>query len=111
MVRVRDLGNASREERAESGVITQSERSFRHKREVWDREMADHVVERGTTAKLGRIEGNLRVGHGAKIEAAERNLVYVTGTAYFEGSAEIRCNFECDSLEGEHRGPREWTET
>ena len=55
--------------------------------------MADYVVHRGTTAKLGRIEGDLKVGHGAKIEASEGDLVYVTGAAVFEGSAEIRCDF------------------
>jgi cytoskeletal protein CcmA (bactofilin family) len=66
--------------------------------------MADYVVDRGTTANLGRIEGNLKVGHGAKIKASDGNLVYVTGVALFEGSAEIRCDFECDSLVGEHRG-------
>jgi cytoskeletal protein CcmA (bactofilin family) len=66
--------------------------------------MADYVVHRGTTVKLGRIEGDLKVGYGAKIEASEGDLVSVTGAAVFEGSAEIRCTFECDSLEARHRG-------
>ena len=66
--------------------------------------MADCVVHRGTTARLGRIEGKLRVGNRARIEASQANLVSVTGEASFEGSAEIHCDFECASLKVERGG-------
>src|ERR1700730_5874333 len=66
--------------------------------------MAEYGGHCGSTAKLGRIEGELKVGSGARIEAAEGNLVFVSGGAHFEGSAEILCNFECDSLEVQHGG-------
>jgi cytoskeletal protein CcmA (bactofilin family) len=60
--------------------------------------MSDIHVPRGATVKLGRVEGELKVGHKARIEATEGNLVSVSGGAYFEGAAEIEGDFECDSL-------------
>ena len=60
--------------------------------------MADYHIPRGATVKLDRIEGELKVGHHARIEAGIGNLVSVSAGAYFEGAAEINCNFECDSL-------------
>jgi cytoskeletal protein CcmA (bactofilin family) len=58
----------------------------------------DHHVPRGTTGRLDRIEGELKVGHGARIVAQSGNLVSVSGSALFEGAAEVDCDFECDSL-------------
>ena len=63
--------------------------------------MTDVHVVRGRTAKLERVEGDLRVGSNAKITAENGKAVVVTGGAYFEGGAEIGCNFECDSLKVE----------
>ncbi len=60
--------------------------------------MADYHVPRGATVKLDRVEGELTVGHHATIEASNSNLVSISGGAYFEGAAEIDCDFECDSL-------------
>ena len=60
--------------------------------------MSDYHVPRGSTAKLDRIVGELKVGSRAKIEAVSGNLVQVTGGAYFDGAAEVNCDFECDSL-------------
>src|SRR5438105_7056716 len=60
--------------------------------------MTDVRVERGRTAKLGQVEGGLRVGSNAKITATGGKAVTVSGGAYFEGSAEIACDFECESL-------------
>jgi cytoskeletal protein CcmA (bactofilin family) len=60
--------------------------------------MSDVRVERGTTARLEHVEGNLKASRNARISAAKGNLVRVSGGAYFEGSAEIDCDFECDSL-------------
>jgi len=61
--------------------------------------MSDFHVRRGETATLGRVEGTLRVGNHARIEAADGKGVTIAGGAYFDGSAEINCNFECDTLE------------
>ncbi|MDA4130070.1 MAG: polymer-forming cytoskeletal protein [Thaumarchaeota archaeon] len=66
--------------------------------------MSDFVVHRGTTAKLGRIEGELKIGNKARIEAAQGNLVYVSEGAYFDGSAEVNCDFECATLRVDHGG-------
>ena len=60
--------------------------------------MPDVRVERGSTARLERVEGKLRASSGARITAAKGRLVTVTGGAYFEGNASIDCDFECDSL-------------
>ncbi len=60
--------------------------------------MSDVRVERGSTAKLDRIDGGLKVGSNARITAAGGRQVTVGGGAYFEGNAEIDCDFECDSL-------------
>jgi cytoskeletal protein CcmA (bactofilin family) len=70
--------------------------------------MSDIHVRRGETATLDRVEGNLIVGSHARIEASNGKSVVVTGGTHvegvhFEGSAEVNCNFECDSLEC-HRG-------
>jgi predicted acyltransferase (DUF342 family) len=63
--------------------------------------MTDVHVVRGRTAKLERVEGDLRVGSNAKVTAENGKAVVVTGGAYFEGAAEIACDFECDSLKVE----------
>ena len=60
--------------------------------------MSDFYVNKGSTARLGRVEGELRVGNRARIAASEGNVVIVTGGAYFQGAAELNCDFECDSL-------------
>ena len=58
----------------------------------------------GTTARLGRVEGDLRVGRGATISAESGDRVVVTGTAYIEGPADIDCNFECGRMRVEGKG-------
>jgi len=60
--------------------------------------MSDVRVERGRTARLERVDGELWVGSNAKITAANGKAVTVSGGAHFEGSAEIACDFECESL-------------
>jgi len=59
--------------------------------------MPDVYVEKGSTTRLDNVDGELRVGRGAKI-AAKGKAVTVAKGAYFEGDAEIDCDFECDSL-------------
>ncbi|HZW57895.1 MAG TPA: hypothetical protein VFF30_16520 [Nitrososphaerales archaeon] len=67
--------------------------------------MPNLQVRRGSTAKLDRIDGELRVGNRARIESGGvGKLVVVSQGAYFEGAAEIDCNFECESLRVEHGG-------
>lgn len=75
--------------------------AFRHtSRDFYqaNRELSDNSVPRGTTARLDRIEGDLKVGRGARIEASSGNLVSVSGAAYFDGAAVVACDFECDTL-------------
>jgi cytoskeletal protein CcmA (bactofilin family) len=60
--------------------------------------MPEQRVERGSTARLDRVEGDLRVGSSARIAAAKGNLVTVTGGVRFEGNGAIDCDFQCDSL-------------
>lgn len=60
--------------------------------------MPDVRVDRGRTAELETVDGELKVAGNARITAARGKLVTVTGGAYFESNAEIDCDFECDSL-------------
>ncbi|HUK75397.1 MAG TPA: hypothetical protein VLU99_06350 [Nitrososphaerales archaeon] len=60
--------------------------------------MSDLRVEKGATARLDHVEGDLRVSSNARITAAEGRLVTVSGGAYFESNAEVDCDFQCDSL-------------
>jgi cytoskeletal protein CcmA (bactofilin family) len=49
--------------------------------------------------KLGRVEGDIRAENHSLVQASDGSLVLVTGTAYFEGSVEVDCDFEYGSLE------------
>lgn len=60
--------------------------------------MSELRVEKGSTARLDRVEGDLLVSSNGRITAAKGRLVTVTGSAYFESNAEIDCDFQCDSL-------------
>jgi predicted acyltransferase (DUF342 family) len=60
--------------------------------------MSELRIERGSTAKLEHVEGDLRVSSNARITAAKGNVVTVDGSAYFESNAEVDCDFHCDSL-------------
>jgi cytoskeletal protein CcmA (bactofilin family) len=66
--------------------------------------MVDYQIQRGKTAKLDRIDGELKVGNKARIEATNGKLVIVSQGAYFEGAAIVNCDFECNSLRVEHGG-------
>ncbi len=63
--------------------------------------MPDFEVARNSTAKLGRVDGELKVGRNAQIEAIDGKVV-VTEGAYFEGSAEVNCSLECNKLRINH---------
>ena len=60
--------------------------------------MPDATVATGSTARLGKIEGDLKVGSNAKILAESGNRVVVTGGAYFDGPVNIACDFECGQM-------------
>jgi len=66
--------------------------------------MPDTLVNAGTTARLGRVEGDLRVGRRATISAESGDKVVVRGTAYFEGPVDIDCSFECGKMRVEGKG-------
>jgi cytoskeletal protein CcmA (bactofilin family) len=66
--------------------------------------MPDFHVERGQAAVLDRVDGELTVGNHVRIRAANGQNVVVCGSAHFDGSAEIDCGFECDSLRAKGRG-------
>ena len=61
--------------------------------------MSDIHVRRGETATLDRVEGDLKVGNNARIEASNGKNVIVTKGVYLEGKAYVNCDLECDSLE------------
>ena len=61
--------------------------------------MTDLHVSRGQTVKLGVVDGDLKVGNNATIEASNGKNVVVTKGVYLEGKAYLNCDLECDSLE------------
>jgi cytoskeletal protein CcmA (bactofilin family) len=64
----------------------------------------DLIVKEGTTAKLGRVDGDLKVGRNARITAESGRKVVVAGTAHFDGRVTIDCDFECQAMRLEGRG-------
>jgi cytoskeletal protein CcmA (bactofilin family) len=61
--------------------------------------MSDIHVRRGETATLDRVEGELKIGNNARIEASNGKNVVITKGVYLEGKAYVNCDLECDSLE------------
>src|SRR6266567_381448 len=59
--------------------------------------MGDVSVPKGATTKVGRVEGDLRVGHGARIER-EGEGIEVTGRVICEGEAEFQGNLTCSEF-------------
>ena len=66
--------------------------------------MSNTSVKGGSTVRLGRVEGELKVGNDTKIETSDGKPVVVSQGAYFEGSAEVNCSFECETLKVGYRG-------
>ncbi len=60
--------------------------------------MDERMVHEGETVKLGKVEGDIKAENHALIQASEGSLVFVKGTAFFEGSIEVDCDLECGSL-------------
>ncbi len=55
-------------------------------------------IREGETASLGRVDGDLEAGDHVLIRSAEGRRVIVGGRASFDGSVELDCDFECQSL-------------
>ena len=61
--------------------------------------MSDLRIPRGQTVKLDVVDGEVKIGNNATIEASNGKNVVVTGSVYLEGKAYVNCDLECDSLE------------
>src|SRR5438094_9466326 len=59
--------------------------------------MGDISIPKGATAKLGRVEGDLRVGQGARAES-EGAIIEVTGRVICEGEAEFQGSLSCSEF-------------
>jgi len=66
--------------------------------------MSDIIIKEGETIRLGTVDGNLRVGKNARIEAESGRKIVVAGIAQFEGRVTIDCDFECQEMRLEGRG-------
>lgn len=65
--------------------------------------MTEHNVAAHSTARLDRVEGNLRVGKKARLESATGKITVSEGV-YFEGGVDVNCSLECDTLRVDHFG-------
>src|SRR6266702_2116853 len=63
--------------------------------------MGDVSVDRGATAKLGQVEGDLRVGQGARIEPEDK-VIHVTGRVSCDGDAEFHGSLSCSEFSARH---------
>lgn len=63
--------------------------------------MSDFQIRRGETATLDRVEGKLKIGNQARIEATNGKNVTVAEGVYLEGKAYVDCDLECDSVQSE----------
>src|SRR5207249_9156408 len=63
--------------------------------------MGDVSVDRGATAKLGQVEGELRVGQAARIEPEDK-VICVTGRVSCDGDAEFHGSLSCSEFSARH---------
>src|SRR5438132_1261464 len=63
--------------------------------------MGDVSVDRGATAKLGHVEGDLRVGEAARIEPEDK-VIQVTGRVSCGGDAEFHGSLSCSEFSARH---------
>ncbi len=61
--------------------------------------MSDLHIPRGQTVTLDKVEGDLKVGNNATIQAINGKNVVVSGGVYLEGKAYVNCDLECDTIE------------
>src|SRR6266699_2308153 len=63
--------------------------------------MGDVSVDSGATAKLGIVEGNLRVGEAARIDPEDK-VIQVTGRVSCDGDAEFHGSLSCAEFSARH---------
>src|SRR5256884_3832805 len=63
--------------------------------------MGDVSVSNATTAKLGHVEGDLRVGQAARIESEDK-VIQVTGRVSCDGDAEFHRSLSCSEFSAHH---------
>ena len=63
--------------------------------------MSDLRIPRGQTVTFDTVDGELKVGNNATIQASNGKKVTVTKGVYLEGKAYVNCDLECDSIESE----------
>src|SRR5947199_117682 len=63
--------------------------------------MGDVSVDGGATAKLGQVEGDLRVGQAARIEPEDK-VIHVTGRVSCDGDAEFHGSLSCSEFSARH---------
>src|SRR2546430_8714993 len=63
--------------------------------------MGDVSVNSGATAKLGHVEGDLRVGQAARIESEDK-VIQVTGRVSCDGDAEFHGGLSCSEFSARH---------
>src|SRR5207302_10809473 len=63
--------------------------------------MGDVSVDSGAVAKLGHVEGDLRVDHGARIDPEDK-VIQVTGGVSCDGDAEFHGSLSCSEFSSRH---------
>src|SRR5437870_3162962 len=63
--------------------------------------MGNVSVSNGATAKLGHVEGDLKVGHAARIEPEDK-VIQVTGRVFCDGDAEFQGSLSCSEFSARH---------
>ena len=63
--------------------------------------MSDLRIRRGQTVTLDTVDGELKIGNNATIQAADGKTINVTKGVYLEGKAYVNGNLECDSVQSE----------
>src|SRR2546428_425506 len=63
--------------------------------------MGDVSVSNGATAKLGHVEGDLKIGQAARIEPEDK-VIQVTGRVSCDGDAEFHGSLSCSEFSARH---------
>jgi hypothetical protein len=63
--------------------------------------MPDLRIPRGQTVTLDLVDGELKVGNNATIEAKNGKKIIVTKGVYLKGKAYVNGDLECELLESE----------
>jgi len=63
--------------------------------------MSDLRIRRGQNVTLDTVDGELKVGHNATLQAAGGKTINVSKGVYLEGKAYVNGSLECDSIQSE----------